>query len=159
MKTIGFILLLMLLSVSADAQDSRFGKLQIVSKEDTKHQLLLNNKGLFYYEGQSIEILNVFKGKSNDYVILALNSGGTACPVKVAIVELLKSGEFRQSEPFGSCSDDIKTTFINEKVMIETPMYAPHPELLSKAELRKRERLKEVYTWRQSRLAKIIKPR
>jgi hypothetical protein len=145
--------------ISAYGQDSRFGKFHISSTEDTKHQLLLDKKGLYYFEGQPIEILNVFKGKANDYVVLALNSGGMACPVKLAIVELLKSGETRQSETFGSCSDDIKVNFISVKVIIETPMYTPHPDQLPKAELKRRERMKEIYTWYQSRLAKAIKPR
>jgi hypothetical protein len=152
-------LLMILLAVSAYGQDSRFGKLRIEDTEETKHKLMLNNKGLYYYEGQSIEILNVFNGKDRDFVILGLNSGGMACPVKVAIIEIWKSGEHRQSESFGSCSDEIKSSFINGKVMVETPMYAPHPEQLSKAELKRRERSKEVYTWFQSRLAKAIKPR
>jgi hypothetical protein len=38
-------------------------------------------------------------------------------------------------------------------------MYTPHPDQLPKAELKRRERMKEIYTWYQSRLAKAIKPR
>jgi hypothetical protein len=155
------LILILTLSVCAFGQEpvSRFGKLRIVVNEDTKHKLLLNEKGLFYYEGHALEIFKVFNGKDRDYVIVVANSGGIACPAKVVIIELFKSGEPRQSEMFGSCSDEINARFINGKVIVETPMYAAHPEQLSKTELKRRESSKEVYIWFQSRLSKSIKPR
>jgi hypothetical protein len=164
MKFIGFTLALVFtLSASAygqEAQASRFGKLRVAHSEDNlKHQLFLDDKELFQYEGQSIEILEVFKGKAKDYLVVAANSGGTACPVQLVVIELLSSGKSRQSEAFGSCSDEIKTSFVNGRVIVETPMYAPHPELLSKRELKRRESLKEVYSWSQGRLIKSLKPR
>lgn len=164
MKFTGFVFVLFLtLSVSAYAQEeqaSRFGKFRIVDSEgNLKHQLYLDDKEVFQYRGQSIEVLEVFKGKAKDYVVVAGNSGGTACPMQLVIIELSGSGKSVRSAAFGSCSDEIKTSFINGKVIVETPMYAPHPELLPKQELKRRERLKEVYSWSQGRLIKRLKPR
>lgn len=43
---------------------------------------------------------------------------------------------------------------------VSTPIYTPHPEMLSKKELRKRLTTKEVYTWYRGRLsAKTISSR
>jgi hypothetical protein len=164
MKFIGFTLVLVLtLSASAYAQEaqvSRFGKFRIVDSEgNLKHQLYLDDKEVFQYQGLSIEILEVFKGKAKDYVVVAANSGGTACPVQLVIIELLGSGKSIRSAAFGSCSDEIKTSFLNGKVIVETPMYAPHPEFLSKRELKRRESLKEVYSWSQGKLLKRLRPR
>jgi hypothetical protein len=164
MKFIGFTFVLFLaLSTSAysqEAQASRFGTLRVVDTEgNLKHQLFLDDKEVFHYEGQSIEILEVFKGKAKDYLVVAANSGGKACPVQLVIIELSSSGKSGQSKTFGSCSDEVKTSFLNGKVIVETPMYAPHPELLSKRELKRRENLKEVYTWFQGKVVKRLKPR
>lgn len=162
MKLSGLITLLtLMLAVSVSAQEpvSRFGKLQIIDSDFTKHQLMFNDQELYDYDGVSIEILKVFNGIDKDFAIIALNSGGISCPMQVVIIELFKSGAHKESKEFGSCSDLIETKFLNGKVIIETPMYVPHPDLLTKTELKRMEKLKEVYTWYQGRLVKAIKPR
>ena len=72
---------------------SRFGVIEITDDEQdrTKHRLLLNGKEIFQYEGESIEITDVFKGTGRDYVIVSLNSGGIACPIQFVIVEVYES--------------------------------------------------------------------
>lgn len=162
--TILFFLLFSTLSVSAYGQQepgSRFGVLEIKDDESRLgHQLLLNGKVLLQYEGQSIEVLRVLKGRGRDYAIVATYSGGRACPAQVVLVEIYQGGRHRKSEEFGSCSDLIKARLINGRVIVETPTYTPHPEMLSKKELRKRLTTKEVYTWYRGRLsAKTISKR
>lgn len=157
-------MLLLALSASAYGQEqptSRFGTLELKDDDDDKlnHRLLFKGKEIFRYEGQSIEILGVLKGRSIDYVIVAANSGGIACPAQAVIIELSQTGQPKISESFGSCSDSIEASLINGRVVVETPMYVPHPEFLSKRELRERERSKEVYTWYQGKLSKRIVPR
>lgn len=150
-------LLLLTLSVSTYGQQglsSRFGVLEIKDDESRlNHQLLLNNKTLLQYEGQSIEVLRVLKERGRDYAIVATYSGGIACPAQVVIVEIYQGGRYRKSEEFGSCSDLIKARLINGRVIVETPTYIPHPELLSEKELRKRLTTKEVYTWYRGSLS------
>lgn len=155
--TILLFLLFLTLSVSADGRQepsSRFGVLEIKDDESRlNHQLLLNGKTLLQYEGRSIEVVRVLKGRGRDYAIVATYSGGIACPAQVVIVEIYQGGRHRKSEEFGSCSDLIKAGLINGRVIIETPTYTPHPETLSKKELRKRLTTKEVYTWYRGRLS------
>jgi hypothetical protein len=149
--------LFLTLSVSAYGRQvpgSRFGVLEIKDGESwLNRQLLLNGKVLLQYEGQSIEVLRVLKGRGRDYAIVATYSGGRACPARVVIVEIYQGGRYRKSEEFGSCSDLIKARLADGRVIVETPTYTPHPEMLSKKELRKRLTTKEVYTWYRGRLS------
>jgi hypothetical protein len=140
---------------------SRFGVIQIKADEEgrLKHQLLFNGKEVFQYEEQSIEIAKILKGTDRDYIIVAINSGGIACPIQLVIIELSKSAQPKVSKDFGSCTETTSARLVNDRVIIETPSYAAHPELLSKKELRRRERTKEVYTWYKGKLTKRIESR
>src|ERR1051326_1483178 len=113
-----FSMLLLALSVSAygqQQQGSRFGTLELKDDDDDKlnHRLLFKGNEIFRYEGQSIEILGVLKGRGIDYVVVATNSGGIACPSQVVIIELSPSGQPKVSEEFGSCSDLIEANLVN----------------------------------------------
>lgn len=161
MKSIILVLLLAVLFPSAAAQEqhvSRFGVLDIKADEEDrlKHKLLFNGKEIFQYEAQSIEIAKILKGADRDYIIVATNSGGIACPVQFVIIEVSKSAQPKVSKDFGSCSETTTARLVNGRVIIETPSYAGHPELLSKNELRRRQRTKEVYTWYKGKLTKRI---
>jgi hypothetical protein len=127
---------------------SRFGVIQIKADEE-----------VFQYEAQSIEIAKILKGTDRDYIIVAINSGGIACPIQLVIIELSKSAQPKVSKDFGSCTETTSARLVNDRVIIETPSYAAHPELLSKKELRRRERTKEVYTWYKGKLTKRIESR
>jgi hypothetical protein len=164
MKSILFIsILLIALLLPAYGQEqpvSRFGKLDIRDKPDEfKHSLFFNDKEVFQYEGQSIDILEILKGSGRDFAIIAAYSGGIACPAQVVVVEILKSGQCKVSEQFGSCSDLIDARLRNNRVIVETPAYVPHPDLISKRQLKRLEKLKEVYTWYEGRLVKKVVPR
>lgn len=139
---------------------SRFGAIEIKDDEDRlKHRLLLNGKEIFLYEGESIEIADVLNGRGLDYLIVRTYSGGIACPVQVVIVEVYKSGAYKVTDEFGSCNEGGKARLVNGRVIMEMPSHIPHPELLSKKELRRRQNTKEVYTWYKGRLTKKIMPR
>jgi len=148
--------------VSAYGQEevvSRFGKLKIKTDErDHKHKLLFKGKQILEYDGESLEVKEALKGTDRDFVIVVENSGGIACPSQVVIVELNKAGVVKTSEEFG-CLPPEKTRLVNDKVVIEINPYFPHPELVTKRELRRAERTIEVFTWDQGRLSKKIVPR
>ena len=152
-----FLMLFLTPSASAYVRQepsSRFGALEIKSDEDRlNHRLLLNGKAILQYEGQSIEVLSVLRGSGRDYAIVATYSGGIACPAQVVIIELYKGERYRKSEEFGSCSDLINAKLIKGRVIVETPTYTPHPDVMSKKELRKRQATKEVYIWYRGRLS------
>src|SRR5215510_12545778 len=149
--------------VSAYGQESavsRFGKLNIKTEEtgNVRHKLLFRGKRILGFDGHSMELKEVLKGNNRDFVIVVENSGGIACPSQVVIVELNKAGVVKTSEEFG-CVPPEKTRLVNDKVVIEINPYFPHPELVTKRELRRAERTIEVFTWDQGRLSKKIVPR
>lgn len=144
------------LTAGQQQQISRFGVIEIKGDDEDslKHQLLLNGKEIFQYEGQSMEIANLLKGRDRDFLVVGAYSGGIACPVQFVIVEVYKSGTHKVSEQFGGCTEPTKVRLIIDRVIIEMPAHIPHPDLLSKTELRRRQRTKEVYTWYKSKLTK-----
>ena len=158
MLTVKYATLLLTICLTQQQRVTRFGSIEIKDDEadSQKHHLLLNAKEIFQYEGQSIEIVEVLAGRGKDYLIVAANSGGIACPTQFVIVEVYKSGQHKVTEEFGSCSDLTKARLINDRVVIEMPSYSAHPDLLSKKELRRRERTKEVYTWSNGKLTKKL---
>ncbi len=148
---------------STDSQKrlaSRFGGLDLKKADEDSHQyrLLFNGKEILQLEGYPVDVLSVLRGADRDYVIVTKYSGGVACPVVVIVVELFKSGPLAISEEFGSCSDLIKAKVVKGRVIIEMPTYTPHPEYLSKKELRKRNSTKAVYTWHNGKLSKRTLP-
>jgi hypothetical protein len=95
----------------------------------------------------------VLHGVGRDHVLVAINSGGIACPTQFVIIDLEKSGRHRKSPEFGSCSSVMTARMRKDAVVAETPVYTPHPELIPAKELKKRNRTKVVYTWRQGKLS------
>ena len=161
-STLLFLVVALASSASVYKQEqpvSRFGVIEIRNDEDNlSHRLFLNGKEIFQYEGQSIEIVDVLNGRGLDYLIVGTNSGGIACPTQVVVIEVHKSGDYIVTEDFGSCNPPTKARVVNGRVIIDLPMYIPHPDLLSKKELNRRQRTKEVYTWYRGKLTKKIAP-
>jgi hypothetical protein len=158
MKLIILISLFLILSTSTYSQkrlESSFGVLDLKLVDDDSHQyrLLFNGKEILQLGGLSVELQSVLHGAGRDYIIVTKNSGGIACPVVIIVIELSKSGQFAISEEFGSCSDLIKAKLVKEQVIIEMPVYTPHPEYFSRKQLRKRNSTKEVYTWHKGKLS------
>lgn len=140
---------------------SRFGKLNIKTDEtdNLKHRLFFRDKQILEYVGESLEIEETLEGKDRDFVIVVENSGGIACPAQVVIIELDKTGAVKTSDEFGTCLPPEEVRLINGRVIIEMFPYHPHPELISRKELRRDEQTKEVFTWYQGKLSKKVAPR
>ncbi|HJQ23060.1 MAG TPA: hypothetical protein VKA60_04030 [Blastocatellia bacterium] len=138
---------------------SRFAKLEITDDDQFNHRLLLNDKEALKYEGLSLQVYDVLQGRGVDYLIMQANTGGSGCPFRLFIVEVYKSGAYKVSEEFGSCYEPDSARLVKGSVVVETPGFVGHPELLSKREVRRRERTKEVYTWYRGTLTKKTRPR
>jgi hypothetical protein len=134
---------------------SRFGELEVKNEENSLiHRLLLNGKEIYAYEGYSIEVAQVLRGKARDYVLVAAYSGGSACPAQYVILEIDgRLGLRNSSEEFGSCSDLPTARLASERVTVEMPLYAPHPDLRTQRKLRSLGQAKEVFTWYQGKLS------
>jgi len=161
-STVRLLIAMLALAALAYGQEqptSRFGTIEIDDSEDRfTHRLILNGKKVLEYEGLSVDVYTVLQGSGVDYLIVETNSGGIGCPFQVVIVELYKSGEARVGEPFGSCGEPDTARLIRGRVIVEMGLYTAHPDLLSKKELRRRERMKDVYTWYQGELTKKTVP-
>lgn len=156
MKSTSLVLIIVVSIVPVLGQQnvSRFGVIEIKNDDDQlRHKLLLNDKEIFQYEGQSIEIARVLNGSDRDYLMVSNYSGGIACPVQLVIVEIYKSGRHKISEGFGTCTDLFKVRLAQGRVIVEMPQYTAHPDVFSRKELRRRQRTKVVYTWYKGKLS------
>lgn len=163
MKWFVLVSLLLVLPASTYSQErlaSRFGALELeqADQDSRQYRLLFKGKEILQLEGSPVEVLSVLQGVDRDYVVVTKYSGGIACPVVVIIVELSKSGPPAISEEFGSCSDLIKAKVVKARVIVEMPTYTPHPENLSKKELRTRNSTKQVYSWYKGKLSMRTRP-
>lgn len=137
---------------------SRFAKVEIEDDDQFNHRLRLDGKDALKYEGLSLAVYDVLRGRGVDYLIVQANTGGIGCPFRLFIVEVCKSGAFKVSEEFGSCGEPDAARLVKGRVVVETGVYVAHPDLLPKRELRRRERTKEVYTWYRGTLTKKTMP-
>ena len=80
-----------------------------------------------------------------EVVLGSLNSGGIACPSEFVVVELRSTPSV--STPFGTCSNRVQTRVIGDSLEIRMPTPTPHPDLISKRELKHRESMETVYRW------------
>jgi len=149
------------LHAPAQAQTiGRFASVEIKKDQDRlKHWLLVSGKAMFDYEGQSIDVFSVVTARNTDYAVVAAYSGGIACPVKVVILEIQRSGEHKVSPQFGSCNEPAEVDFVNGRVVVEMAVYVPHLELVPKNQLRKMQRTKEVYSWYKGKITRALAPR
>jgi hypothetical protein len=128
---------------------TRFGK--ITYGEDKDDDLVkiayLNGNELLRYEGLSLGTETVLSDGGIDYVIIAQNSGGTACPVEFVILRLEAKKKPVLSEGFGTCSDIAKARVESGNVIVESMPYFPNPDEISEKELRSAKKVKVVFTW------------
>jgi hypothetical protein len=139
--------------------ESRFGRIELrAGTEGFGRELLFRGKVIFECGGDSAEIYRVPHGVNRDHLIVAIHSGGIACPTRFVILDLERSGRHRRSPEFGSCSPVLTAWMRKDAVVAETPVYTPHPDLISAAELKRRNRTKVVYTWRRGKLSRRKAP-
>lgn len=125
---------------------TRIGTFTAERVDDTfEHRVLLNGKEVIRQEGGGIGLTPVIKGKSQDFMLAFVSTGGSAClghfvawRVKTPLV---------LSEQFGTCSDAFRARVDGDRLIVRVPVYIPHPDLLPADELRKRERTEMVYTY------------
>jgi hypothetical protein len=80
-----------------------------------------------------------------ELIIVALQSGGVACPTEFAVLEL--SARPRVSKIFGNCNPRLRFSAEGESLKIEMPAYFANPELLSAGEKRRLKNKVDTYVW------------
>lgn len=132
----------------------RFATLAVVDDESDPflHTLTLDGKEILRHEGAAIVIETVYSTKRLDLVLVALSSGGNACPVRFVIVQLEEKKPHLLSEVFGTCTDLVEPRLDKDALIIEMPNYANHPELWDEKELEEAISTKRVYTWSNGKL-------
>ena len=73
------------------------------------------------------------------------NSGGIACPGTYVVLEI--KDPVGVSNTFGSCGETYTIKVVGNTLEIIMPTYVPHPDLLSKSELKRRLKSSEVFVW------------
>ena len=66
--------------------------------------------------------LGVYGDSTHAYVLVEEGSGGTACPVKYRVIELVGAVNF-VTEPFGSCSDKPSVKLSDGGLIVDTPRF------------------------------------
>jgi hypothetical protein len=137
---------------------TRYGKFEIEQEEGKEIRLLFNGQAVHEWtEADDTLPLNVSAEKpipdgDKDYVLFFQNSGGIACPGTFLLFEASAAGA-KEGPDFGTCGDLYQARVADGKLVVEMPGYIPHPELLSKKELKERERTKTVYQWDGKKLS------
>lgn len=98
--------------------------------------------GADYSDASLSEVIQV---SGHELVIIALHSGGVACPTEFAALEI--TPRLRLSKVFGNCNPTLMLTPKGDSLKIEMPAYFANPDLLSAK--KKRELAKKVdgYVW------------
>ena len=73
------------------------------------------------------------------------NSGGIPCPRTYVVLEI--KDPVGVSNTFGSCGETYTIKVVGNTLEIIMPTYVPHPDLLSKSELKRRLKSSEVFVW------------
>lgn len=108
-----------------------------------------NGKSLVSTEYDELGLWELFEGDDDrDYVIVRRASGGIACPYQFRVIEVGAKGFVRVSDEFGSCLDPKRTALYGNALVLDMPDYIPHPELLSAAEIRRRQQTTVIFTYR-----------
>jgi hypothetical protein len=137
---------------------TRYGKFEIEREEGKEIRLLFNGQAVHEWtEADDTLPLNVIAEKpipdgDKDYVLFFQNSGGIACPGTFLLFEASAAGA-KEGPDFGTCGDLYQARVADGKLVVEMPGYIPHPDLLSKKELKERERTKVVYQWDGKKLS------
>jgi hypothetical protein len=139
-----------------DRLDTRRGALVLEKgeRDGTKRwRVRLKDKTLVEQELDELGLWELFKGDDGyDYVTVEHSTGGIACPYQFRVVEIGPKGETRVSEEFGSCLEPTKTLLYGNALVLEMPPYIPHPDLLSRQEIQRRQRTVEIFTVRRGQI-------
>lgn len=135
----------------------RDGEVSINTKSEYGFQLYVNGKPIADFEGYSLSIQETNIVNDNEIILLALNSGGMACPMEMYIVEISKTSN-AISEAFGSCTDYYRTYTDKNVFVVRMPFYF-NPMHLQDLSEKEREKIKNTgdteFRWSNSKITEI----
>ena len=135
----------------------KYGEVSIQTKDAFGFYLLFNKNQISTLGGSSLSIQEKITIGQDEIILLALNSGGRSCPMKMYIVQVSNTSS-AISEPFGSCSDYYKTYIENNVFVVRTPFYfnPMHLRDLSKKEREEVENTGDTeFRWSNSKITEI----
>jgi hypothetical protein len=138
------------------AVKSRHSQLSVLTTAEAKFDVLVNTKRIATLEGYSVSIEEQFSVKENDIFLLAVNSGGMACPMELYIIQVANAADAVISPSFGTCSDYYLAQIEDGALVVKMPSYfnPMHLKDLNESELKAVESRKgTVFRWLNSRLS------
>jgi len=93
---------------SPKSVDTVAGKAVIEKEDDYQYVVKLGNN-IIMKNSQvfSLSFVAKISSSNKDYLVVFNNSGGTGCPGDFSLIEIQKSGNIVQYDPFGNCSDEL----------------------------------------------------
>ena len=134
---------------------TRYGELSLETTDEGDFKLSVNQKQIATYSGYAVSIQEKFEIGTNDIFLIAVNSGGMACPMDIYVVQVGDASSYKVSERFGTCSDSYKSNVSKDSLIMKMPAYfnPMHLDDLSEDERREIDQSKgSVYTWFNSKL-------
>lgn len=98
----------------------------------TDYHLLLDGKELLRNEGASVFMSPVIKGKTHDFMLAFVSTGGTACLGEFVVWRVQKPVVL--SKKFGTCSDVFKARTVGDRLIVTMPGYLAHPDLVTETQ-------------------------
>ncbi len=149
------VTLLFLLTASASAAESFVTALEeVVTTNQGKltadwdqstgiTKLRLNGKEILQHEDAPMFMSPRIAGNGKEFVLAFKATGGFSCGGEFVVVEVAEP--IVLSKPFGNCNDRYAARVEGNSLVITMPSYIPHPELLTKSEIAKRNKTFSVY--------------
>jgi hypothetical protein len=142
---------------------TRFGKFEIKQEAGKEMRLTFNGRVIHEWTDEDENRPYIVSAEkpipygAKDYVLFFQNSGGIACPGTFLLYEVSASS-VKEGPDFGTCSDLLQVRVKDGKLIVDMPVYIPHPEFLDKKELGERENTKMVYVWDGQKIAEGFFP-
>lgn len=139
-----------------ESTSSQYGELSIKTIGDTNFKLFFNKKEVGEFEGLTLSIQEQFTIGKKDIFLIAVNSGGMACPMEMYVFEIGDALNYKLSKAFGTCSDLYRTSMEKEALTITMPYYfnPMHINDLTPKQQKTLKKTKDVmtYIWSNSEL-------
>src|SRR5262245_16577423 len=102
---------------------TRYGELSLETTDQGDFKLSVNKEQIATLSGYSISIQEKFEIGINDIFLLAVNSGGMACPMDLYIIQVGNASSYKVSERFGTCTDYYKAYVSKDCLIVKMPSY------------------------------------
>lgn len=106
---------------AADRMATRYGNLQVDSKEPYEAMLLHNGKKIYGEGNYTISLEQKFQVGDQDVVLVGHSEGGNACPATYFFVTLKPGNKVEKSPDFGTCSDLVEVKQDAAGIMVNMP--------------------------------------